>query len=123
MGKWLIGHGADINITTDEGVNAIMAALYPLSAEPELISLLLDHPQFDLDHRDNKGNTTLHYCFVQNRSISPYVSEMMCSILKKLLEKGANLNAANNQGRTPFDLARLQGHRPFLEILDSQYNS
>jgi len=36
---------------------------------------------------------------------------------KLLITKGADINAKNNQGRTPLDLAEQRGHKEIVELL------
>lgn len=67
-----------------------------------IIDLLLSH-EIDINSVDKHGMTALHYA-VQN--FYNYREEPL-NLIKKLVDSGANLEAKDNQGRTPLSLARL----------------
>ena len=127
VGKWLIEHGADINLITEYEENAIMLAIDYFNED--FIPLFLDHPKLNVHHQDDEGDTVLHHCF--GRAIGVHYlgkidfkkCEKMCSIIEKLLQKGADPRLCNKQKKTPIDLAKETGYEPFLKILDPQYNS
>lgn len=69
---------------------------------PEMLALLLEY-DLDLDQEDGHGNTGLHHITKHIQS-----SELRKKMLRQLIEKGANADLKNNQGRTAWDLARKE---------------
>jgi hypothetical protein len=121
---WLIENGADINICTPEGRNAFMIAL--AKSRTKLIGQLLCHSALDVNHQDIKQDTPLHCCFygfVQNTFFGRKINTSRCpevyKIVKKLLEKGANPLAMNNDGKTPLMLAQECGYQPVIDLLEN----
>lgn len=49
----------------------------------------------DVDSKDSKGCTALHLAAIQN------LGESHCRIMKELLKNGADVNALDNEGKTP----------------------
>ena len=88
--RWLLDNGADVNIQDRGGYSALHFA-----AQERLVAigkLLLDH-NADLELRDKYGNTPLWTAVMNSRQ--------ELSIIKLLLDKGANLHNINGVGRTP----------------------
>ncbi len=129
IAKWLIQKGVDINKCNEcneRKLNPVMAAL--IRCPENMISLLFNQPSLDCNSVDGYGNTLLHYCIH-----SPHCSsqcgnqkfEIMVPIIKKLLEKGIDRNAVDNDGKTALDIANSYTfkYEPFLKILNSKQNS
>jgi len=129
VSRWLINHGADINVTTKDGKtpSILIFAIF----NNALIELFLNHPKFNVDYQDDEGNTVLHYCFKQrirykylrDDSFRLKLYTIISCVVQKLIEMKANPSLPNKQGETSFDLAKRTGYEPFLKILDPQYNS
>lgn len=88
--RWLLDNGADVNIQDRGGYSALHFV-----AQERLVAigkLLLDH-NADLELRDKYGNTPLWTAVMNSRQ--------ELSIVKLLLDKGANLHNINGAGRTP----------------------
>lgn len=124
IGQCLIKKGADINMITKAGKSAPMLALF--YCNEQMIPLFLNHPQLNVQHKDNNGNTLLHCCFQKGLNYDGYAGvislkkcEAMCPIIKTLLEKGVDRHAINSAGETAFDLAKETEYKPFLAILNS----
>eukprot|EP01064_Diplonema_japonicum_P026007 TRINITY_DN3742_c0_g1_i2.p1 TRINITY_DN3742_c0_g1~~TRINITY_DN3742_c0_g1_i2.p1 ORF type:complete len:693 (+),score=187.21 TRINITY_DN3742_c0_g1_i2:36-2114(+) len=76
--------------------------------------LLVKHPEA-LDHTDSNGNTALHVA----------VHHSQISIIRCLMEHGADLEAANNDLQTPMDIAlhvSKGGISPIVRLLQSKIN-
>jgi ankyrin repeat protein len=90
--RFLIAHGADINITDNRGNNVLHSA-----AERDAVQVLYYfHYKYgmDVDARDSGGNTPLHIAAMQGNAIS----------LKYLTSLGADLDIQNDRGETPLHL-------------------
>jgi ankyrin repeat protein len=90
--KLLIDFGADINVANDKGTSLLHTAC--INANVDLARLLADNGA-DVSCTDNKGNTPLHMLVRQ------YKQEVL-AIIDILLDKGVDMNAVNNELRTPF---------------------
>ncbi len=129
VSKWLIDHGADINVITKDGKSASIL-IFSIFNKP-LIELFLNHPKFKIHYQDNEGNTVLHCCFQQRLryghiygdNFSLELHDNIYSVVEKLIGMGADPRLCNKRGKTSFDLAKETGYEPFLKILDSHYNS
>ena len=64
---------------------------------------------------DNGGHTSLHYAAFGLAALSGQTETVIA-----LLEKGANVNARDNQGRTPADLAEQLGNTEVLDLLKAR---
>jgi ankyrin repeat protein len=100
--KFLIGHAADIEASDDEGHTPINRAVQCRNIESvqELFKA-----GADLFTVDEDGNTLLHLAF---RS---------APITQFLIEQKADVNAVNNEGRTPLMIAAVRGTLPSAMLL------
>lgn len=76
-----------------------------LNERLELLEVLLQHTT-DIDAQNNLGETALHAVF-NNRHADPPNHQIIPAQLeaaRMLIEKGANVNVRNNDGRTAVDL-------------------
>jgi ankyrin repeat protein len=95
----LLEAGADVNLPDNEGITPLMAAIIrgrvvDLSLARMVTLLLLRGA--DPNQQDKNGNTALHHA----------VETSMIDAIPILIEYGASLEIANNQGQTPLDLAK-----------------
>mmetsp|Transcript_2015 Transcript_2015/g.4028 ORF Transcript_2015/g.4028 Transcript_2015/m.4028 type:complete len:373 (-) Transcript_2015:1345-2463(-) len=65
-------------------------------ADPEALEMLLAHPNCSADAADEIGKTPLH-------SLCQFLEEYEVAKMKVLLAHGANPEAQDNEGNTPFD--------------------
>jgi ankyrin repeat protein len=77
-----------INTIHDDGLNALMKCI--LSHDNRLSKLLIEY-KIDLNYKDWKGNTSLHYAAIKNNT----------EIYTILVKKGANEKIPNREGKTP----------------------
>ncbi|XP_015761552.1 PREDICTED: uncharacterized protein LOC107340691 [Acropora digitifera] len=121
----LLKRGAKIDASNNHGLSALSTAV--LTQREKLVSLLLKEAgNFNLNSRDNKGNTALfHAAHIGNFSILT----LLVTALKRF---HLSLDEANNDGTTPLMQACLRGNvncakylitegRASLTIRDNNY--
>lgn len=104
----LLAHGADPALTTQNGVNALMLAAGLGTSEQDTtgrfknetdairtIDIMLEHG-FDVNATDRGGRTALHGAALQGYD----------EVVAALVERGADLALADEDGFTPLDTAR-----------------
>ncbi len=94
----LLEAGADPAETDAYGWTPLMRAVS--SGYLQAVDAILASGRADLQAREESGATALH--IAAGRGYAP--------IVRRLLEAGAEPGAADGEGRTPADVARLQGH-------------
>ena len=118
--EWLIENGADINALTTRNQNAVMLVIPNLNMA--LIDKFLDHPAFNVHHKDSSGDTLLHYCFYSNQNIKfdSHKDEIECryKIVQKLLNKKADPTLVNHRARTALDLARELKDQSLIDLME-----
>jgi hypothetical protein len=107
--RYLLDHGANINLKDKLGRTALHLTVWP--AHAEVLKLLLEKGA-KISIQDNQGNTPLHVAVLRQNE----------EITKILLEKGAPIDIRNNNNETPLDLAQKQKNKKFVELL-TQYNT
>ena len=60
-----------------------------------------------LDKQSREGNTSLHYCVIQDQSES----------MRLLLRSGANASVENNNGKSPLAIAKERNHHLCEEMV------
>ena len=85
-------------ITDNEGSTLLHKAAW--GNLPELANMLLQEYNMDIDTKDYTGRMALHIAAYQGNT----------RILKYLLEHGANINAVDNEGRTPIFSGAYDGN-------------
>lgn len=75
--------------------------------QEQAVQILLSHPDIDVDHRGFLGAT----------AVSRAARRGFDAILKLLIEKGANLDIANDKLQYPLHFAAFQKHKSTVEIL------
>jgi ankyrin repeat protein len=119
----LLKHGADPNSTVLGNITPLMNAAS--WGQSDTVALLLRHGA-RVDLRNAEGSTALHYAAQSHGVITDYGRrELTADELRNCLETirlliaaGADLQARNNQGRTPLDdVALTQGPPEFSRAL------
>jgi len=121
----LVGAGADVNARDEGGGTALHWAA--ATGTPDSIAALLSAGAH-INARDQLGLTALHNAAVQGGSSVPAMNIIFpakpANIIA-LLEAGASGSIKNNEGRTPFDVARdndsLKGTPAYWALNDAQY--
>jgi len=101
----LLDAGADPRDTDAYGWTPLMRAVS--GGYEETVAVLLACGRVDLKAREESGATVLHIA----------AGRGYASIVKRLLEAGAERLAADGEGRTPADVARLLGHQEAEALL------
>ena len=121
--RWLLNHGAVANAQTDNGWTALHLGTW--NGCLEIVKMLLEH-NADVHAQDDGGNTALHLAACHNRTNIPQVvldlgvdTYTMGSVeaTRLLLDHGASIDAENNRGETPFQVALEKGHHEVVEFL------
>ncbi|MDR1260954.1 MAG: ankyrin repeat domain-containing protein [Rickettsiales bacterium] len=104
--KFLAGKGANVHVENTYGAKLIHAATLEREYQ-EIIEFLLSKG-IDIDGASKEnGHTPLH-CTAHAGKLG---------VVEFLIRKGANIYAEDNDGKTPSDLARKQGHLEVVDIL------
>eukprot|EP01124_Arcella_intermedia_P015893 TRINITY_DN22446_c0_g4_i1.p1 TRINITY_DN22446_c0_g4~~TRINITY_DN22446_c0_g4_i1.p1 ORF type:complete len:546 (+),score=134.45 TRINITY_DN22446_c0_g4_i1:234-1640(+) len=103
--KYLVGMGADLNIIdTDDECNLCHKAV---GTNIHALQYLIDN-KISVRAKSKNGSTALHYCIKKSNSTE---------VIAKLLESNADINAQDNEGKSPLSLAVLNGKIIFVEYL------
>lgn len=94
--RQLISYGVNVNLQNCEGLTPLHMTPYSESRQLEVVDVLLESDA-DVDLSSNLGDTALHRAIFRSFNHRPN------KIYERLLQKGAQLDARNNNGRTPFD--------------------
>ena len=109
IASYLIHVGVDLNVTNEQGQNALHYSILG-SSEISTIELLL-RKGINVNARDIHERTALHYIC---RKLSHYNS----SIIKIFMEYGADINAKDNKGDTPLHtISTNYVHRDTLKYI------
>lgn len=117
----IIRAGVDVNDSNEDGVNAIIASILNTRCNRKVFKKrtydILKNISFlkyivkqgiDINHKDNYGNTSLHYAIKLSREKE---------IIKLLLDYGADVNIKNKHGETPLDIALEKGDKDIVNLL------
>lgn len=112
----LLEAGADINHRTQSGKFPLILCINPEFAvddktlEDGVRTIMEYGPRIEIDQRDNDGNTCIHV----SRSSIPV------SVVRRLVNMGANLAIQNHDGYTPLSKAVQFGNYEIVEYLVSK---
>lgn len=134
VAAYLLNAGIDVNNTIDDstsmgvqhGNTTLMEALfwYTLTWDPTMIKLLLEHGADAnyLNQRDYDGDcdkTTKGKCTFAGQTVLTRAAEDGYStIVRLLLEHGANPELPRKDGALPADIARENGHADVAALID-----
>ena len=104
----LLGRGANINLTTNIGQNALITSSRNMFSQMIDIIKFLIEAGINVNQKDIWGNTLLHH-------ISVFPESETDGIIKALIKAGANINEKNGNGETPLHAVDI--HTTHLEIL------
>jgi ankyrin repeat protein len=121
--QMLLEHNADIQAQNDRGEVALQLAAGPDEYEYKhrdqinILRLLLDHGGADINARDNEGLTPLHHSSFRSEDRYTFSGRGSVEGARLLLEHGASIDAVNNKGETPLQVALKVGHDEMVEFL------
>ena len=99
----LLKAGADVCVTDNEAETCLTLAAY--NEHTETVRTLLCMPGVDVNHSNNRGNTSLH--------LAPYHS----AVVQLLIDAGADVEAKNSFGSTPLHWACQVGELDSAQML------
>lgn len=99
----LLKKGASVVVANEEGKSPLILALE--SQQNDITALLLEKAPNDF--LDNQGNTLLHWAVKLDKS----------KMAKKLIKKGLDVNATNQDLTTPLHIAVSLGNKDIVELL------
>jgi len=103
---FLLKKGAQVDETSDGGLTALYFAIQNNNAG--LVGLLLQRGA-SLSHVNSEGRTPLHWaCAVPSKRLDGQARLRMAMVL---ITRGADRNALDQNGNTPFQLAEMAGHQ------------
>ncbi|KAH9969677.1 ankyrin repeat protein [Russula dissimulans] len=117
MCRMLLKHDADINARDNWGRVPLHRVANPNTDDHQLdvMQLLLDQGT-DVNIQDNVGSTPLHHSSRWHKGIW-FSSGGTVEGSRLLLRHGANIDAENDEGKTPLRVALERGHEEMAEFL------
>ena len=117
----LLDYGADVCVRNGQGQNILMVLVQlPLLCAVGRLDRFCRYVKKNhacLNQQDYKGNTALHYCFVDVCDRYSFEQSRLYRDLEKLLNLGANPTIKNNSGETPLMLALKFGNPSVIDLL------
>ena len=105
--QMLLSKMPDCNIGNSLGESALHLAV--AKDRLSLMECMIKHPSMNLNKGNKKGETPLHYCCK-----GPTIN---ISMIKLLLEKGANVNKKDRASNIPLHLAVKEGNLEAVQLL------
>ncbi len=102
--KKLFDAEEDVNVKNDWS-NTLLHTVAETGSS-EILKSLLKIKGIDINAADIRGNTLLHLAAERGHT----------EVVKVLLERGANKNAKNKNGKTPLNLADANGHSSWTDV-------
>ena len=107
----LMENGADISTTNSSGLNALHLAAQ--GNFPNIIIFLIEKYEFDINSRDNKGNSALHWAVYSNsRETVDY-----------LIYYNIDISLKDNDDDTALQIAMRKGNQYLVKRLSEDYSS
>ena len=106
----LITAGADVNIRGEKGETALILACQ--RGHEDIVMKLLENQSIDINATTSGGDTALIGACEKGEGVS-------FRIIKTLLDRGANVNLANNEGVTPLMMASK--HDRDVSLINDDY--
>ena len=99
---------AAVRGASDRGRYYVLATEDPVGEERLALEAVITAAEHgvDLDHADFNGATALHDATARN----------LLSVVRELAERGADVNALNERGQTPLDIAEAPARRSVLNL-------
>lgn len=104
--KYFISKGASLHQKDESNQSIFARSIFSLS--PDNLTALFTETGLDINSPDEEGNTFLHQ-LAQSNNFNHYKQE----IIIKMIELGADINAQNLKGETPF-LMSLKIHKHYF---------
>jgi ankyrin repeat protein len=105
----LIEIGADTSISNSSGLNALHLASQ--GNFPNIIVFLIEKCGFDINSKDNKGNTALHWAVYMDSRQS----------IDFLVYYGIDMKIKNENGETPLDMAINRNNKYIQNKFEEEY--
>ena len=107
----LMENGADVSTTNSSGLNALHLAAQ--GNFPNIIIFLIEKYEFDINSRDNKGNSALHWAVYSNsRETVDY-----------LIYYNIDISLKDNDDDTALQIAMRKGNQYLAKRLSEDYSS
>ncbi|MFN8576268.1 MAG: ankyrin repeat domain-containing protein [Candidatus Sericytochromatia bacterium] len=106
----LINKGLDLSVKNTYGSNILVSSLYSNKISLNTVKLILSK-NININDSNNLNQTALFNSINKDYSYSNYI------IANYLIDKGANINIADNSGKTPLIISVLKGNDVFENLL------
>jgi len=124
---FLIAHGADVNAKSpndDTALHAAASGHFTKQEHHKAIKILIQHGA-EVNAKGYKQKTPLHLAcegrlLYDSSKKREYYEPVPASVVKMLLDLGADPELRDSEGRTPLDYAQTNGHKEIVALLISQ---